>query len=197
MIDRNRIALTTAGRKDQFPRDGVPQIAFSGRSNVGKSSLLNRLCQRKSLARVSSEPGKTVTVNFYRVGGKADLVDLPGYGYARRSEAEKRRWSALTDAYFQNNPDLLMVLQLIDVKTGPSADDKVMLDWLKSTGTPFVIAATKWDKLNKTDQKANLAALQAQVGEDVPVFPLSSRTGEGVDRLWSLIEKTVEAGSRE
>lgn len=195
MIDRNRIALVTAGRKDQFPRDGVPQIAFSGRSNVGKSSLLNRLCRRRSLARVSSEPGKTVTVNFYRVDGKVDLVDLPGYGYARRSEAEKRRWSALTDAYFQNNSALLTVLQLIDLKTGPSADDRMMLDWLRSTGTPFVVAATKLDKLNKTDQKKNLDALQAELGEDVPVFPLSSRTGEGTDRLWSLIEKTVEAGA--
>ena len=193
MIDRNKIGLTTAGRRDQFPRDGVPQVAFSGRSNVGKSSLLNRLCKRKSLARVSAEPGKTVTVNFYRVDGKVDLVDLPGYGYARRSEAEKRRWSALTDAYFQNNASLSTVLQLIDLKTGPSADDRMMLDWLKSTGTPFVIAATKLDKLNKTQQKENLAALQKEVGESVPVFPLSSRTGEGVELLWSLIEKTVEA----
>ena len=174
-------------------RDSLSQIAFSGRSNVGKSSLLNKLLNRKKLARVSSEPGKTVTVNYYSVDGKVYLVDLPGYGYARRSAEEKRKWSLLTDAYFQNNRRLMTVLQLIDLKVGATADDRMMLDWLKETGTPFVIVATKTDKLNKTNREKNLALLQEAAGETVPIFPVSSLSGEGVEKLWSLIETALGA----
>ena len=191
MINRHNVLLSlSAGRRDQLMCDALPQIAFSGRSNVGKSSLLNRLLNRRKLARVSSEPGKTVTVNYFQVDKKLYLVDLPGYGYARRSETEKKKWSSLTDAYFQNNPALATVLQLIDLKTGPSADDRMMLSFLKETGTPFVIVATKTDKLNKTNREKNLALLQEEAG-DVPVFPVSSQSGEGVEKLWSLIETVL------
>ncbi len=194
MINKQKITLTlSAGRKDQLIRDNLPQIAFSGRSNVGKSSLLNRLAGRKKLARVSAEPGKTITVNYFNIDSQLYLVDLPGYGFAKRRLDEKKKWSDLTNAYFQNNEKLLMVLQLIDIKTGPSADDEMMLDWLNATGTPYVVAATKWDKLNKTNQQKNLAALRETVGEETPVFPISSLTGEGVEILWNLIEKSVAA----
>ncbi|MBQ3865453.1 MAG: YihA family ribosome biogenesis GTP-binding protein [Clostridia bacterium] len=190
-MNRQLVELViSAGRKDQLIRDGLPQIALSGRSNVGKSSALNRMLGRKKLARVSAQPGKTVTVNYFRVDGACYLVDLPGYGFARVSEAEKRAWSRLTDGYFQNNASLAAVLQLIDLKTGPSRDDETMLDYLTASGVPFVVLATKADKLNATGRKNNLASLQARLG-DVPVIPFSSLTGEGADTAWNLIEKLV------
>ena len=192
-MNRQAVELViSAGRRDQLLRDKLPQIALSGRSNVGKSSALNRLLGRKKLARVSSTPGKTVTVNYYCVDRALYLVDLPGYGFAQRSEADKRRWSQLTDAYFRDNGALLTVLQLIDLKTGPSRDDETMLRFMDETGIPYVILATKTDKLNKTDRAKNLAALQDRVGA-VPVIPFSSLTGEGADLAWSLIEKSVSA----
>lgn len=191
-MNRNNVELTiSAGRQDQLIRDKLPQIALSGRSNVGKSSALNKLLGRKHLARVSAQPGKTVTVNYFRLDGACYLVDLPGYGFARRSEAEKRAWSRLTDAFFQNNPALVLVLQLIDLKTGPSRDDEMMLDYLTHAGIPFVVLATKADKLNATDRKKNLAALAEMLGQ-VPVIPFSSQTGEGADTVWNLLSGAVE-----
>lgn len=192
-MNRQNVTLTiSAGRKDQLIRDGLPQIALSGRSNVGKSSALNKLLGRKHLARVSAQPGKTVTVNFFNLDGACYLVDLPGYGFARRSEAEKRAWSRLTDAYFQQNASLAMVLQLIDLKTGPSKDDEMMLNFLEEAGIPFVVLATKADKLNATNRQKNLAFLTRMLGQ-VPVIPFSSLTGEGAERVWHLIQTTVEA----
>ena len=190
-MTKNNINLKiSAGRRDQLLRDGRCQIALSGRSNVGKSSALNRLMGRKKLARVSSSPGKTITVNFFDLDGACYLVDLPGYGFARRSESEKRIWSQLTDSYFQDHQDLALVLQLVDLKTGPSRDDEMMISFLQEVGSPFVIVATKLDKLNKTNQAKNLKELEEQMFP-VPVYPFSSLTGEGVESVWSLIEKTV------
>ncbi len=190
-MNKHNISLKiSAGRRDQIIRDGKCQIAFSGRSNVGKSSALNRLLGRKSLARVSSTPGKTITINFFDLDNTCYLVDLPGYGFAKRSEKEKRAWSNLTDSYFQNHENLALVLQLVDLKTGPSRDDETMIGFLKEVGIPFVIVATKLDKLNKTNQAKNLKALEDAMFP-VPVFPFSSLSGEGVESVWSLIEKTV------
>jgi len=191
-MNKNKITLViSAGRKDQLIRDGRCQIAFSGRSNVGKSSALNRLLGRKKLARVSSSPGKTVTVNFFDVDRTCYLVDLPGYGFAKRSEQEKRVWSTLTDSYFQDHKDLALVLQLIDLKTGPSQDDEMMIRFLQDAGIPFVVVATKLDKLNKTNQKKNLKELEEAL-YPTPIFPFSSLTGEGAEEVWHFIEKTVE-----
>jgi GTP-binding protein len=191
-MNKNNITLKiSAGRRDQLIRDGKCQIAFSGRSNVGKSSALNRLLGRKKLARVSSSPGKTITVNFFDVDNTCYLVDLPGYGFARRSEKEKRIWSNLTDSYFQDHEHLALVLQLVDLKTGPSRDDETMIAFLQEVGIPFVIVATKLDKLNKTNGAKNLKELSDAMFP-VPVFPFSSLTGEGVETVWNLIEKTVE-----
>lgn len=194
-MNKQKVTLAiSAGRKDQILRDGKCQIAFSGRSNVGKSSALNRLLGRNKLARVSSTPGKTVTINFFDVDGACYLVDLPGYGFARRSEKEKRAWSNLTDAYFQSREHLSLVLQLVDLKTGPSRDDEMMISFLREVGVPFVVVATKLDKLNKTNQKKNLKELEEALFP-TPVFPFSSHTGEGVEDVWNLIEKTVEVFS--
>lgn len=183
----------TAGSIRQFPRSATPQIALAGRSNVGKSSLINTLLCRRSLARVSSEPGKTVTVNYYDVDGRLYLVDLPGYGYAKRSQADKARWSELTDGYFTKNPSrdrIVLALQLVDMRIGPTADDVMMLDWLCASGIPFAVAATKADKLSSARARAEATERILScpsIPDGTPVVPFSSVSGEGKDVLWRLI----------
>ena len=183
----------SAGEPRQILGDPTPQIAFSGRSNVGKSSLINSLLNRKSLARVSSAPGKTITINFYDVDKKLYLVDLPGYGFAKRSPEEKKQWSALTDGFFTQNKNidrLSLVLQLVDSRIGPTADDEMMLDFLTQSELPFVVVATKIDKLNATERKKNLEAISNHpLIKDVPVIPFSSLKGEGKEELWKTIFK--------
>ena len=190
----NNVSLKiTAGNIRQFPRSATPQIALAGRSNVGKSSLINTLLCRRSLARVSSAPGKTITVNYYDVDGSLYLVDLPGYGYAKRPQADKARWSELTDGYFTKNPSrdrIMLVLQLVDMRIGPTADDVMMLDWMNASGVPFAIAATKADKLSSARSRAEatekiLSCPSVPAG--TPVIPFSSVTGEGRDELWRII----------
>lgn len=183
MINFNNCELTmTAGFEKQFPRDGLAQIALSGRSNVGKSSLLNKLVGRKSLARVSGSPGKTITINFYLIDKKLYIVDLPGYGFAKRAPADKDKWSKLTDAYFTSG-QMKAVAQLIDLKVGPTADDETMLDFLNQSNIPYIIIATKIDKLNKTDCKAALEALVTNplVKPGTAIVPFSALSGEGRD----------------
>ncbi len=181
----------SAGLPSQFPREPLPQIAFSGRSNVGKSSLINTLLGRKALARVSSSPGKTITVNFYSVDKRLYLVDLPGYGFAKRNPEDKKKWSALTDGYFTSNKNidrLSLVLQLIDSRIGPTADDEMMLDFLHSAEIPFVVVATKSDKLNTTERRKSeelLASHPLIEGRQTVFF--SALKGEGKDELWKIL----------
>ncbi len=184
----------TAGRKEQFPRDGLAQIALSGRSNVGKSSLINTVSGRKNYARTSSEPGKTVTVNFYLVDKKIYLVDLPGYGYARRSGEEQKRFSNLTEAYLAQDGKPDFVLQLVDLKVGPTQDDLMMIDWLDGAGIPYAVVATKADKLNITTRKANLEALSAHpylmppyAKEQIEVVGFSAQSGDGRETVRNII----------
>ena len=184
----------SAGLPRQFPTDAMVQIAFSGRSNVGKSSLINSLLGRKSLARVSSAPGKTITVNFYDVDKKLFLVDLPGYGFAKRKPEAKARWSELTDGYFTKNPnlDLLkLVIQLVDSRIGPTADDEMMLRFLSESNIPFLVVATKSDKLNATERKKSEALLRShpEIPTDTPILFYSAQKGEGRQELWSLISE--------
>lgn len=193
----NRAELrVSAGRTDQFPKDAVPQIAFSGRSNVGKSSLINCLLGRKSLARVSGTPGKTVTINFYDVDKKLFLVDLPGYGYARRSGDKRQVFSSLTDSYFTANPlgdRLRLVVQLVDSRVGPTDDDTMMMQWLLDNGIPFIVALTKTDKLKPRELAEILDNLQREFFRDVSVevIPFSSVTREGKDALWERILRVL------
>ncbi len=186
----------SAGLPKQFPSEPIPQVAFSGRSNVGKSSLINTLLNRKNLARVSSAPGKTITINFYDVDRKLYLVDLPGYGFAKRSPADKKKWSALTDGYFTQNKNidrLSLVLQLVDSRIGPTADDEMMLDFLRASELPYAVVATKVDKLNATERKNNLAALRAHpLIADAPLIPFSALKGEGKEELWKTIFRYTE-----
>lgn len=193
----NRAELrVSAGRTDQFPKDAVPQIAFSGRSNVGKSSLINCLLGRKSLARVSGTPGKTVTINFYDVDKKLFLVDLPGYGYARRSGEKRQVFSSLTDSYFTANPlgdRLRLVVQLVDSRVGPTDDDTMMMQWLLDNGIPFIVVLTKTDKLKPRELAEILDNLQHEFFRDVSVevIPFSSVTREGKDALWECILRVL------
>lgn len=190
------IALTVGSSKG-FPRDPRPQIALSGRSNVGKSSLINTLLGRKSLARVSSSPGKTITINYYNVDKKIYLVDLPGYGYAKRSLESKKSWSSLTEDYFLKNPSadaLKLVIQLIDVRTGPTDDDIMMINFLIDNGIPFTVVATKVDKLSKTQLTNALNDFEENYfkGTNIKVLPFSSVSREGKNELWNIITAATE-----
>lgn len=181
----------SAGEPRQILGDPIPQVAFSGRSNVGKSSLINSILGRKSLARVSSAPGKTVTINFYDVDKKLYLVDLPGYGFAKRSPEDMRKFSALTDGYFTSNRNidrLKLVIQLVDSRIGPTKDDEMMMEFLADSGLDFCVVATKTDKLNATERKKNLAAIaEHPLIKGREVIPFSALKGEGKEELWKTI----------
>lgn len=188
--------FTTVGASKQFPRDPKPQVALSGRSNVGKSSLINTLLGRKSLARVSSSPGKTITINYYGIDKKMYLVDLPGYGYAKRSKESKRVWSSLTEDYFLNNPSsdaLKLVIQLIDVRTGPTEDDIMMINWLIDMEIPFTVVCTKTDKLSKSQLAKALESLREEyfLEANIDIVPFSSITRTGKDEVWKKIFDAV------
>lgn len=190
-----KIAITV-GNSKQFPRDPRPEIALSGRSNVGKSSLINTLLGRKSLARVSSSPGKTITINYYDIDKKLYLVDLPGYGYAKRSMESKRSWSSLTEDFFVKNPSidaLKLVIQLIDIRTGPTDDDIMMINFLIDNGVNFVVVATKTDKLSKTQLKNAIDNIQNEyfLGTGINILPFSSVTRDGKDDLWRIISNAI------
>ena len=179
----------SAGRADQLPAPSTPEIVFSGKSNVGKSSLINKLLNRKALARVSSTPGKTATINFYTMPG-CRFVDLPGYGYAKVSDSEKLRWASLVEGYLAAGRPIACVIQLIDMRHAPSRDDLEMIQFLLDKELPFALAATKSDKLNKTQRAAQLQLLGEYFREipDVPLIPFSAMNGEGVDALRQLID---------
>ena len=180
------------GTAPQLPASDLPEIVFSGKSNVGKSSLINKFFNRRNLARVSAVPGKTTTVNFFRVED-VRFADLPGHGYAKRSKAEMERWSGLMDGYFSGGRNIALVVQLLDMRHAPTGDDKVMLNFLTETGLPFAVALTKCDKLKSGERKkqsayfADLPALAAAKA----VIETSAETGEGMDALKELIENTL------
>ncbi len=180
------------GTSKQLPPSKEAEIVFSGRSNVGKSSLINKLFNRKNLARVSSVPGKTITVNFFK-GDGVYFVDLPGYGYAKREQSEKKRWADLMEGYFQSQRNIALVIQLIDMRHAPSADDMVMLNFLKEMDIPFVIALTKCDKLNKTETEKRREALASELAEysDVQKIEFSAIKGTGVEEMKAAIENAL------
>ncbi|MBQ2389063.1 MAG: YihA family ribosome biogenesis GTP-binding protein [Clostridia bacterium] len=181
------------GTSKQLPKSDLPEITFSGRSNVGKSSLMNKIFNRKSLVRVSSVPGKTITVNFFKVED-VRFVDLPGYGYAKLPDKEKIRFADLMENYFNSSRDIRLVVQLVDMRHKPSNDDIGMISFLKENGFNFVVAMTKADKLNKTEfakQKESISALLAEMGVDVPVIPFSAMNGMGVDEIKKVIEGVI------
>lgn len=181
------------GSFSQLGASDLPEICFSGRSNVGKSSLINKVLGRKSIARVSSKPGKTVTINFYKLD-KARLVDLPGYGYAKVSFSEKKRWSELMEGYFNSNRNIKMVFQLIDMRHKPTEFDISMLMFLKEMNYPFSVILTKSDKLNKSDREERLNNIRAELGllgKECKIIPFSALNSEGVDEIREIIESSV------
>ena len=184
--------LISAAAPKDFPKNRLPEIAFAGKSNVGKSSVINRVLQRKNFARVGEKPGKTIHVNYFTVDKKCYLVDLPGYGFARRSPDEKKAWSLLTDSYFVKNPcidTLKAVCQLIDIRVGPTDDDIMMINYLIDARLPFFIVATKCDKLSPTAVKKTLAEWEEAYfkGTSIKVIPYSSVTGLGKEQVWDEI----------
>ena len=178
----------SAGLASQLHPCDKPEIVFSGRSNVGKSSLINKLCARKSLARVSSKPGKTATINFFDAG-EFNLVDLPGYGYAKVSKAEKLRWAELVEGYFADDRDIRLVVQIVDMRHKLTADDMNMVDFMYNTGVPFIIVMTKKDKLNKSELEKSLAVISEQLSqyEGLRLFPFSALKGDGAEEITQAI----------
>ena len=176
------------GRFDQLPPSDVAEIAFAGRSNVGKSSMINKIFNRKQLARVSAMPGKTVTINFFRLEN-VRFADLPGYGYAKVAKSEKQRWAQLIEGYFNDGRNIQLVFQLVDMRHPPTADDLQMIDYLIEHEFPFVV--TKRDKLSKKQQADRLAALQQEIpyADQITMIPFSAETGEGVEEIRSIIEE--------
>lgn len=178
------------GTFQQLGVSDLPEFCFSGRSNVGKSSLINKLTNRKSLARVSGKPGKTVTINFYRADG-IRIVDLPGYGYAKVPFAERTRWSDLMEGYFKSDRNIKCVFALIDMRHPATDFDIAMLEFMQAMDIPYHIVLTKSDKLNKTEYATRLAAVQEELYgyiDDAEIIPFSAQTGEGSDKIKQIIE---------
>ena len=188
----NAIFEKSFGISAQLPPSVTPEITFSGRSNVGKSSLLNKLFNRKSLARVSSVPGKTVTINFYGVDN-AKFVDLPGYGYAKLSKQEKERFGELMEGYFHSERNIKLVVQLVDLRHKPSADDYAMLDFLKQMGIPVIVVCTKADKLKVKELERRKREITEELDMIEPdkIIPFSSKTGLGCDEIKMCLEKAL------
>ncbi len=193
-MNYNKVEFEAAfGTLKQIPESDLPEIVFAGRSNVGKSSMLNRLFNRKNLARVSSVPGKTITINFFKVEN-VRIVDLPGYGYAKVAKGEKRRWAEMMEGYFQSPRNIKLVVQLVDMRHKPSEDDYIMMRFLKDAKIPFIVAATKSDKLNKTQYNERKNALReelAEFGDNLTILPFSSEKGEGAEELKKIIEASL------
>lgn len=181
------------GTSSQLPESTKPEIIFSGRSNVGKSSLINKLTNRKTLAKTSSKPGKTGTINFFEVDN-FHLVDLPGYGYAKVSKYEKQRWSELMEGYFAQERAFCLVVQLIDMRHKPTADDIAMIDFLHSNGFPYIVVLTKKDKLKKSEQNKNLVMIGETLKQfnGIKLFEFSAQTGEGADSIINTIKNYVD-----
>lgn len=181
------------GISNQLPPSNIPEIVFSGKSNVGKSSLLNKLFNRKQLARISSVPGKTVTINFYNVDGYK-FVDLPGYGYAKISKQEKMRFGELMEGYFQSGRNIKLVVQLVDMRHKPTADDLGMIDFLNQMKIPYILVMTKSDKLKVKEYKRRIeeSSVELQSACERPIIPFSSVNGEGVEKIKTYIEQALK-----
>lgn len=194
MVIRNVSLDIVMGVTSSMPQTTLPEVAFAGKSNVGKSSLINALMNRKSLARTSSQPGKTQTINFYNINDVMHLVDLPGYGYANASEEVKAKWGGMIERYLQKSQQLKQVFLLIDIRHAPSANDKLMYDWIVHNGYRPVIIATKLDKLKRSQVAKSVKIVREGLNlekEDI-LIPFSAQTKQGLEQIWETIESFCE-----
>ena len=184
---------TVCGYTSKLPENTKPEIAFAGKSNVGKSSLINALMNRKSLARTSGQPGKTQTINFYNVNDELYLTDLPGYGFAKVSEAEKQKWGAMIENYLHTSRQLRAVFLLIDIRHDPSANDKMMYEWMVYQGFHPIIIATKSDKIKRSQLQKQLKAIRTGLDAEpgTVIIPFSAQTKQGRDEIWELTEQIL------
>ena len=191
-LQKTEFIRSAAGEKD-FPRDGLPQVVFSGRSNVGKSSVINKFLLRKNFARVGAAPGKTVHINYFLVDERFYLVDLPGYGYAKVSKSEKDRWGRLIESWFADPSLMTLGVMIVDARHKPTADDCIMAEWFKASEKPFLVVANKLDKLKKSEIEPNMFRIREtlEIDEDVKVIPFSAEKGDGRPELLSEILKSV------
>jgi GTP-binding protein len=194
MLVKECLHLVSASTPDRFPRDRAPQIAFMGRSNVGKSSLINRMLGTRGLARTSKTPGRTREIHFYRVNRKIDFVDLPGYGYARVPKPMREEWKGLVEAYLEGAPGPDLSVVLVDARHPPTGMDQELVDWLRSAGRPSRIALTKIDKLPRGRRAAAVAAAASALGTppDALPIPVSAVTGDGIPALWRVVDAACE-----
>ena len=195
-VQKAEFILSAASPKD-FRRDALPQVAFAGRSNVGKSSVINRLLNRKNFARVGAAPGKTTQINYFKIDNAFYLVDLPGYGYARVSKGERDRWGRLMEGYFADPELMTLGVMIVDARHKPTADDCTMTQWYRGAGCPFLVVANKLDKLKKSEVEGNLQRIREtlELGEEDLVIPFSAEKGTGRDELLRAILSSVEASS--
>lgn len=190
MVIKNVSLETVIGVTSKIPKNNMPEIAFAGKSNVGKSSLINVLMNRKALARTSSQPGKTQTINFYNVNDAFYFVDLPGYGYAKVSQQEKEKWGKMIEKYLRQSRVLKAVFLLVDIRHDPSANDKMMYEWILSNGFHPIIIATKSDKINRSQLQKQIKAVKQglAVDQDTIVIPFSAQTKQGREEIYELID---------
>lgn len=193
MIIRKAEIIMTAAKKEQYPATVVPEIAFAGKSNVGKSSMINALLNRRSLARTSSQPGKTQTINFYNINDMLNFVDLPGYGYAKVSKTEKDKWSPMIDTYLHNRNQLREVFLLVDIRHEPSQNDIQMYNWIKACGYTGYVIASKADKLSRQQQIKSIAVIKKtlEIKDNGLIFPFSATSKAGVEEIWDLFENVL------
>ena len=177
----------------QYPNDKRPEIAFVGKSNVGKSTLINSMMNRKALARTSSQPGKTRTINFYDINEAIYFVDLPGYGYARASKTDIEKWGKMIEEYLYKRENLRAIVMLVDIRHEPGANDILMYEWLKHYGYDIIIAATKLDKISKNNIRKNMASIKSRLGMlgNEIIIPFSGETKQGVPELWDVLDKLI------
>lgn len=193
----NNVFLEAVGVKlEQFPKNGMPEVAFAGKSNVGKSSLINAMVNRKAIARTSQNPGKTRTINFYNVENSLYFVDLPGYGYARAPKSEMKKWGDMIEGYLKKRKTLKAIVLLIDIRHEPSENDRLMYEWLKYYGYKIIIVATKCDKLKRSQIKKHITVISKELNlvEADIILPFSSEKKEGREQLWSLLEEVCYIG---
>ena len=193
MIIKSINLETVCGITSTLPDNDKPEVAFAGKSNVGKSSLINARMNRKSYARISATPGKTQTINFYNINEELYLVDLPGYGYAKVSEAEKERWGKMIERYLNNSPQLKAVFLLIDIRHAPSANDKMMYEWIVTQGYEPIIIATKLDKIKRSQTQKQLKLLREGLHllPGTVMLPFSAETKQGREEIWEMIEEKI------